>query len=216
MKKLVIFDLDGTLLNTIADLAAACNHALRTNGFPTHDEAAYNFFVGNGVSKLIERALPDGEKCADNVECVKRPFLKYYDTNNILYSKPYPGIPELLERLHEAGIGMAVASNKYDTAVRKLVAHYFGGIRFAAVRGNREGVPTKPDPAIIYDILAETGTDKDDAVLVGDSAVDIRTAANAGIDSIGVTWGFRPRRELEEAGAQRIIDTPESLTPLLL
>ena len=135
MKKLIIFDLDGTLLNTIADLAHSTNHALQTLGYPTHEVASYNFMVGNGINKLFERALPEGEKTEENVLRVRKEFLLHYDRHNADESRPYPGIPELLETLQHKGYKLAVASNKYQAATEKLIAHYFPGIRFVAVFG---------------------------------------------------------------------------------
>ena len=153
MKKLIIFDLDGTLLNTIADLAQSTNHALQALGYPTHPESAYNFMVGNGINKLFERALPEGEKSEENVLRVRKEFVPYYDVHNADKSRPYPGIPELLEQLQEKGMILAVASNKYQSATVKLISHYFPNIRFTAVFGQREGVNVKPDPTVVHDIL---------------------------------------------------------------
>lgn len=211
MKKLVIFDLDGTLLNTIADLAQSTNHALSALGYPTHEESAYNFMVGNGINKLFERALPEGEKSEENVLRVRREFIPYYDMHNADKSRPYPGIPELLEQLQSRGIQLAVASNKYQAATRKLVEHYFPGIHFVAVLGQREGVNVKPDPAIVEDILSVARTDKRDVLYVGDSGVDMQTALNAGVTSCGVTWGFRPRTELESFHPDYIADKAEEI-----
>ena len=156
MKKLVIFDLDGTLLNTIADLAQSTNHALKVLGYPTHEEAAYKFMVGNGINKLFERALPEGEKTEENILKVRSHFIPYYDEHNADKSLPYPGIPELLTRLQSCQIQLAVASNKYQSATEKLIAHYFPTIRFAAVYGQREGIAPKPDPTVVFDILKQT------------------------------------------------------------
>ena len=206
MKKLVIFDLDGTLLNTIADLAQSTNHALGVLGYPTHDEASYNFMVGNGINKLFERALPEGEKSEENILRVRKEFIPYYDVHNTDKSRPYPGIPQLLEHLQAQGIKLAVASNKYQSATQRLIAHYFPNIRFAAVFGQREGVNTKPDPTVVYDILRIAQVSKNDTLYVGDSAVDMQTAANAGITACGVTWGFRPRTELEALHPAHIAD----------
>lgn len=215
MKKLVIFDLDGTLLNTIADLAYSTNHALRSNGFPEHPLADYPFFVGNGINKLFERALPEGEKTEANVGKIRQAFLPYYDTHNTDYTVPYPGIPELLAQLQAGGCRLAVASNKYQRATEKLIACYFPSIRFAAVLGQREGIPVKPDPAILQTILETAGVAKEEVLYVGDSGVDMQTATNSGVTSVGVTWGFRPRRELEENGADYIVDTAEEIWPVL-
>ena len=213
MKKLVIFDLDGTLLNTIADLAQSTNHALSVLGYPMHEESAYNFMVGTGINKLFERALPEGEKSEENVLRVRKEFVPHYDRHNADKSRPYPGIPELLEQLQLQGLQIAVASNKYQAATQKLIAHYFPKIDFVAIFGQREGVNVKPDPTIVEDILSIAKVDKKDVLYVGDSGVDMQTAINAGVTSCGVTWGFRPRTELEEfnpdyivTGAKEIID----------
>lgn len=211
MKKLVIFDLDGTLLNTIADLAQSTNHALQTLGYPTHEEAAYNLMVGNGINKLFERALPEGEKSEENVLRVRRKFVPYYDVHNADKSRPYPGITELLEQLQAAGVILAVASNKYQSATEKLVAHYFPHIRFSAVLGQREGINVKPDPTIVHDILNATQVDKAEVLYVGDSDVDMQTAANAGVAACGVTWGFRQRAELEEFHPDHIVDRADTI-----
>lgn len=216
MKKLVIFDLDGTLLNTIADLAQSTNHALSMIGYPTHEESAYNFMVGNGINKLFERALPEGEKSEENVLHVRKEFIPYYDVHNADKSRPYPGIPELLEQLQLQGLQIAVASNKYQAATQKLIAHYFPGIRFIAVFGQREGVNVKPDPTIVEDILTIAKVNKEEVLYVGDSGVDMQTAINAGVTSCGVTWGFRPRTELEEFRPDYIVDKAEDIIDLLL
>lgn len=214
MKKLVIFDLDGTLLNTIADLANSTNHALEKLGYPTHQPEQYNFMVGNGINKLFERALPDGEKTEENVLRVRHEFIPYYDLHNADESRPYPGIPELLETLQAQGMQLAVASNKYQAATEKLVAHYFPNIRFIAVFGQREGVKVKPDATIVEDILHISGTSKEEVLYVGDSGVDMQTALNAGITACGVTWGFRPRTELEGFHPQYIVDKAEEIESL--
>lgn len=215
MKKTVIFDLDGTLLNTIADLAQSTNHALRTLGYPTHDTASYRFMVGNGINKLFERALPEGEKTPENVQRVRAAFIPYYNLHNADLSTPYPGIPQLLETLQQQGVKLAVASNKYQEATRQLIAHYFPTVRFAAVLGQREGVPTKPDPTIVEEILHLTGSPKEEVLYVGDSGVDMQTAANAGVTACGVTWGFRPRTELEAFHPQHIVNQAEEILELV-
>lgn len=192
MKKLVIFDLDGTLLNTIADLAQSTNHALSVLGYPTHEESAYNFMVGNGINKLFERALPEGEKSEENVLRVRKEFIPYYDAHNADKSRPYPGIPELLEQLQSLGLQIAVASNKYQAATQKLIAHYFPKINFVAVFGQREGVNVKPDPTIVDDILSIAKTDRKDVLYVGDSGVDMQTAINAGGNVLRSNLGVPP------------------------
>ena len=215
MKRLIIFDLDGTLLNTIADLAQSTNHALHVLGYPTHEESAYNFMVGNGINKLFERALPEGEKSEENVLRVRTEFIPYYDVHNADKSRPYPGISGLLEQLQAKGLHIAVASNKYQAATEKLIAHYFPGIRFLAVFGQREGVNVKPDPTIVEDILAITKVEKESVLYVGDSGVDMQTALNAGVTSCGVTWGFRPRTELESFHPNYIVDKAGDILSLI-
>lgn len=215
MKKLVIFDLDGTLLNTIADLALSTNYALNKLGYPTHEVEAYNFMVGNGINKLFERALPEGEKTEENVLRVRKEFVPFYDMHNADESRLYPGIPELLSHLQDAGIQVAVASNKYQAATQKLIAHYFPTIKFTAVFGQRDGVNVKPDPTIVFDILKIANIKKNDVLYVGDSGVDMQTAANAGVTACGVTWGFRPRAELEEFNPAYIVDSAKEIECLL-
>ena len=211
MKKLVIFDLDGTLLNTIADLAHSTNYALNKLGYPTHDTEKYNFMVGNGINKLFERALPDGEKTEENVLRVRQEFVPYYDQHNADKSRPYPGVTELLETLQTAGMQLAVASNKYQAATEKLIAHYFPNIKFTAVFGQRESIPVKPDPIIVKEILQIAKVQEEETLYVGDSGVDMQTAINAGVTSCGVTWGFRPRTELESFHPDHIVDNAEEI-----
>lgn len=216
MKKLAIFDLDGTLLNTIADLAHSTNYALNKLGYPTHEIEKYNFMVGNGVNKLFERALPEGEKTEENVRRVRNEFVPHYDIHNADDSRPYPGISELLSYLQSIGVQLAVASNKYQAATEKLVAHYFPEINFTAVFGQREGVNVKPDPIIVFDILKLANVEKEDVLYIGDSGVDMQTAANAEVTACGVTWGFRPKSELEEFNPAYIVDTAEKIKELIL
>ena len=211
MKKLVIFDLDGTLLNTIADLANSTNYALKVLGYPIHEPDKYNFMVGNGINKLFERALPDGEKTEENVLRVRQEFVPYYDQHNADKSRPYPGVTELLETLQTAGMQLAVASNKYQAATEKLIAHYFPNIEFTAVFGQREGIPVKPDPIIVKEILQIAKVQEEETLYVGDSGVDMQTAINAGVTSCGVTWGFRPRTELESFHPDHIVDNAEEI-----
>ena len=206
MKKLVIFDLDGTLLNTIDDLGNACNYALRQAGMPEHPLAAYNYMVGNGVRKLMERAAPDAK--AEDIDALLADFRVYYDTHCTECTRPYPGIKELLTNLSRQGIKLAVASNKYQAAVDKIISHFFGDVEFAAIRGEQTGCPRKPDPSILFAILGETPTAKSDVMMVGDSAVDMETARRACVESAGVTWGFRPVSELRSAYADHIVTDP--------
>lgn len=215
MKQLVIFDLDGTLINSIKDLGAATNFALEKNGFPTHPLEAYPMYVGNGVSKLIERALPEDQRNEAMIKKIRADFTTYYDIHNTDYTNPYDGIPELLEHLQENGIKIAVASNKYDAAAKALVTTLFPSISFAAIEGQKEGVPVKPDPSVVFEILGATQVKKADVLYVGDSGVDMETARRACVDSVGVTWGFRSVDELRANYANHIVDTPEEIIPLL-
>lgn len=211
MKKLVIFDLDGTLLDTIADLAAAANHALKQLDYPTHSVDTIRTFVGNGINKLLERALPESERNEENVMRMRSHFVPYYDAHNADLSRPYPGITALLETLQQKGMMLAVASNKYQAATEKLVKHYFPTIDFVEVLGQREGIAVKPEPTIVFDILQKANVAKEDVLYVGDSGVDMQTAINAGVDAVGVAWGFRPRAELEGFSPKGVIDKAKEL-----
>ena len=211
MKKLVIFDLDGTLLDTIADLAESANYALKQLGYPTHDVETIRTFVGNGINKLLERALPPHEQTEENVMRMRSHFVPYYDVHNADLSSPYPGIVNLLEDLQAKGIQIAVASNKYQAATVKLVKQYFPNIDFVEILGQREGINVKPDPTIVFDILKKAKVSCEETLYVGDSGVDMQTAINAGVDAVGVTWGFRPRAELESFRPMGLIDKAKEL-----
>ena len=163
--------------------------------------------VGNGINKLFERALPEGEKTEENVLRVRKEFIPYYDVHNADDSHPYPSISELLSYLQSEGIQLAVASNKYQAATEKLIAYYFPEIRFTAVFGQREGVNVKPDPAVVFDILKLADVEKED--------VDMQTAANANVTACGVTWGFRPRTELEKFNPAYIVDSAKEIEKLI-
>lgn len=215
MKKLVIFDLDGTLLNTIEDLGHAANYALEQNGFATHTIASYPFFVGNGVRRLITRVLPEEHRTDHTIDKLLKDFREYYDEHCCDCTKPYPGIPELLRDLRDQNVAVAVASNKYDTAVQRIINHYFGDIDFTAIRGQVEGMNVKPDPSIVFAILAQAQIPKREVLYVGDSGVDMETARRACIDSVGVTWGFRPEKELVEYYAGTIIHQPAAILDLV-
>lgn len=215
MKRLVIFDLDGTLLNTIEDLGNAVNYAMKVNGYPEHSMTSYPYMVGNGVNKLLERALPDGERDEANVKRVRKDFSEYYGKHCADKTVPYPGIMDLLEELVRMGVNVAVASNKYQEAVTALVTTYFPHIPWAAIHGMRDGVPGKPDPSIVFNILASVPTAKADVLYVGDSGVDMETARRACVESVGVTWGFRPLKELREYNAENIVSSPEGIVQIV-
>jgi len=216
MKSLLIFDLDGTLLDTVADLAASTNYALKQCGFPVHKASDYKFFIGNGINKLFERVLPEGVKTQDNILLIRLHFLEYYGEHNADLTTPYPGISDMLLHLQEAGINLAVASNKYQKGTEKLIEHFFPEIKFISVLGQRENVPTKPDPTIVYDILSIANVEKQLVLYIGDSGVDMHTAQNSGIEAVGVTWGFRPRAEMEEFSPAYIVDNPQEIIQIAM
>ena len=196
--KLVIFDLDGTLLNTIADLSEAVNHALGLRGLPLHTLEEYTHMVGHGVRNLMQQALP--VKLSDDtstVDAVLADFTAYYTAHIDVYTRPYPGIQALLTKLHREGVMMAVASNKFQEGTEHLIKEFFGDIPFVAVLGNRPGFPLKPDPEIVGEVLRKTDVEKVSALMVGDSPTDMRTAANGGIKGVAVGWGYRDMKGTE-------------------
>lgn len=216
MKELIIFDLDGTLLYTVPDIAAATNQALAACDYPVHSEAEIASYIGNGINKLFERALPEKARSQEEVLRIRSLFLPYYMEHCTDMTRPYEGIPELLAGLCGNGIKVAVASNKYHPATVKLMEHFFPDIPFSAVFGEREGVPRKPDPAIVRDILDKADIHCPEKVLyVGDSGVDMQTCINAGIEAAGVTWGCRSREELAAYRPAHIVDTAGELADII-
>jgi len=211
----ILFDLDGTLIDTIQDLGNAVNHALSLRNLPLHTPEEYRRMVGHGIRNLNSRALP--ENLRDNEEYLDKvllDFLEFYSSNIAVYSYPYKGIHQLLAKLQDKGVKLAVSSNKFQAGVETLIKGFFPDIEFVAILGNKEGFPLKPDPAIVDLVLSKTGSSKARTVLVGDSNTDIRTAANAGVRSIAVSWGFRPKEEL--SGADVVVDTVEELEAALM
>ena len=209
----ILFDLDGTLLDSLEDLADAVNHALSLHGLPRRSLAEVRAFVGSGVRKLVERSAgfgPDDARYAPLFAA----FQDYYAVHCGDATAPYPGIPELLAELKTRGFLLAVVSNKQDREVRALVERHFPGM-CSATAGERPGIPRKPDPAPILNVIAELGTQRSRVIYVGDSDVDARTAANAGVPLAAVTWGYRSVEQLKEAGAERFIDSPQQLLELL-
>lgn len=207
--ELAVFDMDGTILNTLDDLTDATNHALRTFGYPEHSIEEVRFFVGNGIAKLIERATPKGT--SEEVRAkVRSEFMDYYKIHSADKTGPYPGINDLLKKLRAAGVKTAVVSNKPDVAVRELVKTYYDGLFDAAV-GDMEGQAVKPAPDMCLKVFKELGMGPEKAVYIGDSDTDIMTARNAGLDEILVSWGFRGREFLTEHGAKNICDTPDEV-----
>lgn len=212
--KLAIFDLDGTILDTLEDLADATNFALREHGYPERTIEEVRRFVGNGIRRLIERAVP-GELTTEEIDRVHNTFSAYYQQHCADKTRPYEGILQLLERLRAAGCLTAVVSNKADAAVQPLCRHYYKGLFDYAV-GERAGIRRKPAPDSVQEVLRRLRVDPADAVYIGDSEVDIQTAANAGLDSIIVTWGFRERTFLESQGGRRFVDRPEEIEGIVL
>lgn len=215
MGRLAIFDLDGTLLDTIGDLAEACNHMLALRGLGSHTRDEYRQMVGNGILRLVERALPEHLRTAEYVAEARHDFLAYYIDHIDCYSRPYDGICEVLRSLQNDGWTLAVASNKFDAGTKRLVESFFSDIHFKAVYGNREGFPLKPDAALVELIIEECGASREMTYMIGDSGVDVEAAKNGGVRSVGCTWGFRAREELEERGADIIVDRPLDILRVL-
>ena len=211
---MVLFDLDGTLLDTIRDLGVAVNYALEAKGLPVHGMEEFPAMVGRGIRNLVKCAMPEEfrEDGAAVDECLSI-FKEYYSAHIDVYTRPYPDMPELLNELNSLGVKMAVVSNKFQEGAEFFVKEFFGNIPFVCILGNREGHPLKPDPAIVEEVLDAAGMQKSDAVLVGDSVPDMMTAAGAGIDSIAVTWGYCTPEEL---AGNRMAGSPEELKSLLI
>ena len=214
---LLIFDLDGTLINTIDDLGQACNHALSACGFPTHKIEDYPLLVGNGINKLIERALPEEHRNEATVLRLREYFVPFYDQHNCDLTRPYNGIPELLKALKAAGHTLAVASNKYQAATEKIVAHFFPNT-FDVVLGERAGIPRKPDPQIVWDIihrLSPLASNLSPIYYVGDSLVDAATARAADLPFVACTWGFCTKEQLQTAQPNYMVSHPSEILECL-
>lgn len=214
----VLFDLDGTLLNTIDDLADSANRVCAAHGWPQYPVARYRYFVGNGIPKLVERFSPETARDPATLAATLREFDAQYGAHMFDKTAPYPGMPELLARLRDRGVQMAVYSNKADAFAGEVVARYFDPGLFRVIRGARPGVPTKPAPEGTRALLAALGADpaSGKVLYVGDSNVDVATAHNAGLPCCGVLWGFRTRQELEEAGAEYLAADAEELEAVIL
>ena len=208
--KTYIFDLDGTLLDTLNDLHASCNYALRTHGMPERSLEEVRQFVGNGVKKLMERAIPDGLENPLFEETLQT-FRQHYLLHNLDTTLPYPGIMEMLQKLKAQGKRIAVVSNKFYAATQDLCKHFFGDTIQVAI-GEREDIKKKPAPDTVLEALRQLQVTRQDAVYVGDSEVDVETARNSGIPCISVLWGFRSKSFLLSHGATTFIETPNELT----
>ena len=217
MIKLVIFDLDGTLIDTMEDIANACNYALEKCGYPVRRLDEYNMLVGRGIDNLFRGALPEGHKTESMVRQMREWFVPYYNEHKCDFTKPYDGILETLESLSEAGLRFAVASNKYQEGTEELVKKFFGKYDFVKVLGQRDGKPIKPDPEIVYEIMGGAPDVTIDEVLYcGDSDVDMQTGRNAGVRTIGVSWGFRTRDELLAYRPWFLAESPEKITAAVI
>lgn len=212
-KKLVLWDLDGTLIDTLEDLAQAVNHALEMRGLPLHSLAEYRRMVGHGVKNLVTRALPATlQNDEAYIDSALADFKSYYQAHIDVHTRPYPGMQELLKELSLNGVKMAVASNKFQEGTEYLIREFFPEIDFVAILGNRPGYPLKPEPEIVEEVLGRAGIGPEEAIMVGDSPTDMRTAANGGIDAIAVSWGYRSADEL---AGNRIAHSVEQLRDYL-
>ncbi len=209
MKNAAVFDMDGTILNTLDDLMDSTNFALKNNGLKERSLEEIRFFVGNGIQKLIERAVPQGTS-KEVFEKVFADFKSHYKIHCADKTSYYDGIPSVIQTLRKMGVKTAVVSNKADFAVQELVEVYFKGL-FDVALGEKTGVSKKPSPDMVNAALSVLGVEKESAFYIGDSDVDFETAKNSSLDFIGVSWGFRGRKFLENLGAKNIIDSPEEL-----
>lgn len=213
MKHAVIFDLDGTLLNTLGDLRAATNHALEVRGLPPHSMEEIRQFIGNGIRLLICRAMPEGTPEAE-IDAALDDFKAYYAAHIHDRTVPYDGIPQLLTALRKRGIQVAVLSNKIDSASQQLIEYFFPG-KTDVVFGEHVGVPRKPDPTSCRMVMQQLGVQPEQVLYVGDSGTDMQTAKNAGLYAVGVTWGFRSKEVLLEYGADILVHRPEQILQIL-
>lgn len=213
MKHAVIFDLDGTLLNTLGDLRAATNHALEVRGLPPHSMEEIRQFIGNGIRLLIRRAMPEGTPEAE-IDAALDDFKAYYAAHIHDRTVPYDGISQLLTALRKRGIKVAVLSNKIDSASQQLIEYFFPG-KTDVVFGEHVGVPRKPDPTSCRMVMQRLGVQPEQVLYVGDSGTDMQTAKNAGLYAVGVTWGFRSKEVLLKCGADVLVHRPEQILQIL-
>ena len=211
MKKGVVFDLDGTLIHSLPDIAAAMNRSLAKYGLPGFEEAAYKYKVGNGVLKLTERCV--GER-KDLYDQVKAAYMEDYSQHNRVDSRPFRGVEDMLLTLNQRGIPVAVLTNKDQGDAESMLRHFFPDIAFSVIRGRNEGVPLKPDPAGALLIAESLGVNPADCLYVGDTSTDMNCGNAAGMETVGVLWGYRPREELTANGARHLISDPMELIDL--
>ncbi len=213
--KAVLFDLDGTLANSLFDLAFATNRALKMHGFGEHPVDSYKYFVGDGIPKMIERALPENARDAATLEKVKKDFIDYYKDHHSDRTKTYDGVPELLAALKEMGLILAVVTNKAEPLARQLVYGLLGEKTFNAVNGQRDGIPNKPDPTLALLTMEELGVKPEECVFLGDTGMDVLTGVNSGAYPVGELWGYRDEAELRANGAKVIINEPMELISVI-
>lgn len=209
----VMFDLDGTLLDSLADLASAMNHALEALGFPPHPLEAYKAMVGDGVEALCQRALPPHADAM--LQEVRAKMQTHYAQHCTHQTRPYPGIKQLIEALHTRGFVLAVLSNKADSFTNRLVEHYFGAGSFHCIRGHCDTARLKPDPSVALDLATKLQVSPRDWLYLGDTNTDMETAVRSGMTAVGVLWGFRGAEELKKAGAQHLVATPADVLELV-
>ena len=210
-KRYAIFDLDGTLLDTLDDLTDSMNYMLGKHNFPLRTRDEVRNFVGNGVRKLVERAVPNDYKEDDEfIDKFYNDFSLYYNSHSDIKTSPYPGTLDMLDKLLENGFDIAIVSNKIDSAVKSLSAKFFGE-RIKSATGEKPSIRHKPEPDMVIMAMEEMGADKENSIYIGDSEVDIQTAKNAGIPCISVLWGFKDRKFLEDSGATVIVESMEEL-----
>ena len=213
--KAVIFDLDGTLLNTIADIGGAVNSVLERHNLPVYTMEEYRFFVGKGIHNLVIQVLPTAERTDEKIKLFYQEVMSEYASNLNVRTRLFPGIAELLDQLVVRGVSLAILSNKADELMADVIKNYFVSWKFSSVFGARKNVPIKPDPSAVYEILAQLKLTNDEVLYVGDSDVDMQTATNAKLFPVGVAWGFRSKEELLANGAKKIIEKPSELLELL-
>ena len=206
--KAIIFDLDGTLLNTLDDIADSMNYVLQSRGLPVHPAEAYKLFIGDGVANLTKRAAADAQSAGHDIAQIEAEYRAEYEKRQADKTAPYAGIPELLAALVERGVKMAVLSNKPHESTTQIIADYFPGIHFDSVLGQRPGRPVKPDPGGVLEILDTLGESRSNIVYLGDSGTDMRVAKTVGLKAVGALWGFRDRAELTTNGADAFAETP--------
>ena len=211
----VLFDLDGTLLDTLRDIGEACNRVLMARGFPPHPIDAYRYLVGDGARVLLSRALPEGRRDDETIEACLADYLAEYARGWNVHTQPYEGVGELLDSLAQAGLKLAVLSNKPHPFTVQCVETFLARWTFQVVRGQTDAFPRKPDPASALDVARHLGAAPTRVLYVGDTATDMQTAASAGMVAVGVLWGFRERDELEANGATHVVTHPREILPLV-